>query len=110
MDKKWNLPQPGDVIQCKMYGNEDEAEWTNMRVISRGGKATGSNKFVMNVSVNGDRPTWVDFKKSVAEWRLGTESDGDTSLESEENFQSVDDILAIQEQIGLDWVGAKAGE
>ena len=110
VDTKWNLPQPGDVIQCRLYANADPTQWTNMRVISRGGKATGSNKFVMNVSVDGDRPTWVDFKKSVAEWKLQTESDSESSLESEQSFASVDDVLAVQEKIGLDWAAAKASE
>ena len=78
--------------------------------ISRGGKATGANKFVMNVSVDGKHPTWVDFKRSVAEWRLKSNSDEGSSLDSEDSFESVDDVLAVQENIEYDWMVAKANE
>ena len=108
VDMKWNLPQPGDEIECKLIGPEEQDNWTNMKVISRGGKATGANKFVMNVSVNGGLPTWIDFKKSVAEWKVRSDYDEDDSV-SHDSFESVDDVLTVQ-QNEEDWKIAKENE
>ena len=80
-----------------------------MKIISRGGKATGANKFVMNVSVDGGHPTWLDFKKSVAEWKLQDQvEEKDTG--SEDSFASVDEVYTVQDLTGYDWTAAKESE
>ena len=109
VDNKWNLPQPGDNIDCRLNENDGQESWTSMRVISRGGKATGANKFVMNVSVDGGHPTWLDFKKSVAEWRLQCDESEDNNVGSEDSFASVNEAFVVREAEG-DWKDAKISE
>ena len=109
IDKKWNLPLPGAEVCCRMIGDGEEKDWKNVKVISRGGKATGANKFVMNVSIDGGHPTWVDFKKSVAEWKHKDQVD-EEDAESEDSFESVDEVYAVQELSGYDWIAAKERE
>ena len=36
--------------------------------ISRAGKATGKNKYLMNVAMEEGDPFWMDFENGVLEW------------------------------------------
>ena len=106
IDSKWHIPQPGTQIKCKFAGeNESEEVWSNVNVISRGGKATGSNKFVMNVSIEGGQPRWLDFKKSVVEWKLVEDSDTD-----KEGYEDANDIYYSSEHSPNEWEAAARNE
>ena len=48
-----------------------------MNVISRAGKATGKNKYLMNVVMEEGNPFWLDFENGVLEWE--TNKDDQTS-------------------------------
>ena len=63
------VPTPGQVISCKL-ANDNEGEWRRMNVISRAGKATGVNKYMMNVVLDQGDPFWLDFQHGVTEWKL----------------------------------------
>ena len=56
------LPKSGQDIMCRLAS--DENKWQEMSVLGRAGKATGANKYIMNVRTpSGD--SWLDFGKSV---------------------------------------------
>ena len=40
-----------------------------MNVISRAGKATCKNKYLMNVAMEQGEPFWLDFEHGVREWK-----------------------------------------
>ena len=48
-----DLPKPGQVVQCK---TSDGNVFEGLKIIIRAGKATGSNKFFMNVAQGENRP------------------------------------------------------
>ena len=108
---KLQLPKPGDVIKCKLTSEEDD-QWTSMKVISRGGKATGANKHVMNVSIDDKPPTWLDFKKSVTEWKISDNvcSEEESFEDSNEVLYECNDILAMSDHTGEEWKDAKESE
>ena len=45
-------------------------KWRKISVISRAGKATGRNKYMMNVVQDQREPFWLDFQHRVTEWKL----------------------------------------
>ena len=104
IDPKWCLPQPGDQIKCKLSGSDNSDTWTNMKVISRGGKASGPNRHVMNISIEGKDPTWLDFKKSVVEWKL------DDRYNDDDELQDTNEVLVASAVDSLEWNRAKASE
>ena len=63
--KQVNLPKPGQVVKCQMT---DQIELDNLRIISRAGKATGSNKYFMNVVQESNRSFCLDFENAVTSW------------------------------------------
>ena len=60
------LPKPGQIIKCK-FTNDKDQEWRKLNVVSRAGKATGKNKYLMNVTTEGGDPFWLDFEHGVLE-------------------------------------------
>ena len=63
-----SLPAPGQIIKCKL-SNDNDSEWKKLNVISKAGKATGKNKYLMNVVVEEGEPFWLDFEYGVTEWQ-----------------------------------------
>ena len=57
---KVSLPKVGEQIFCKL---QDENDWKKLSIISKAGKSTGKNRYIMNVSYDkdGDAPFWLDF-------------------------------------------------
>ena len=80
-----DLPKPGQIIQCK---TSDGNVLQGLKIISRAGKATGSNKFFMNVVQGENRPFCLDFENSVNSWEAVEETEnGDvTSKGTSETF------------------------
>ena len=87
------LPKSGKVIFCKL---NDEgggvSDWKQLRVISRAGKNTGKNKNILNVSIEGCDPSWLDFEKSVAEWKSCEEVSIDDNVVESININT-DEVL-----------------
>ena len=64
--KKINLLKLGQTIKCNpVY----DTEWRKLNVISRAGKATGKNEYLMNVVIEQDELFWIDFEHGVSEWK-----------------------------------------
>ena len=85
--KAITLPKPGQIIKCKL-AHDDENDWRDMKVINRAGKATGRNKYLMNVILEDGEPFWLDFQNGVCEWKImdvesNQETDGDYVVEDE---------------------------
>ena len=61
-----SLPKVGEQIFCKL---QDENDWKKLSIISKAGKSTGKNRYIMNVSYDkdGDAPFWLDFEHNVSE-------------------------------------------
>ena len=74
--KSVQLPKPGQAMKCKFTKDEDH-EWRKLNVISGAGKATGKNKYFMNVAMEEGDPFWLDFENMVLEWE--TKKDDQTS-------------------------------
>ena len=55
--------------------NYQMTEQDSLRIISRAGKATGSNKYFMNVVQEGNRPFCPDFENAVTSWIPVSEMD-----------------------------------
>ena len=53
-----------------------------MKVISRAGKATDKNRYLMNVVMEQNEPFWLDFKHEVSEWQK-SEAEEHTSCDKE---------------------------
>ena len=91
-----DLPKPGQIIQCETSnGNVLQG----LKIISRAGKATGSNKFFMNVVQGENRPFCLDFENSVNSWEATEETkneDGASEDTSEIFLLSVTDPLVEQ--------------
>ena len=96
------LPKPGSEIKCRFLNETDEESWRKVKVISKGGKATGKNKHVLNVSIEGSSPIWLDFKKSVKEWE---EDSDETNVEN--NINSMEEEVLLCES---DFSEAKQSE
>ena len=64
--KMIELPKLGQTIECKL-ANDDDSEWRKLNVISRAGKASGKNKYSMNVALEQGEPFWRDFQHGVLE-------------------------------------------
>ena len=77
-----DLPKPGQVIHCVL---SDSEELRNLKIISRAGKATGSNKYYLNVVKDGDRPFCLDFENKVSSWEVAT-NECENQEESTEAF------------------------
>ena len=68
-----DLPKPGQMIDCTLWNNE---EYKNLKIISRAGKATGLNKYFLNVVQEGvARPFCLDFENKVSSWEIAKESE-----------------------------------
>ncbi|CAL4124732.1 unnamed protein product, partial [Meganyctiphanes norvegica] len=61
-----DLPKPGQIVHCRLSDGND---LDGLKVISRAGKATGSNKYFMNVVQGNNRPFCLDFENAVNSWR-----------------------------------------
>ena len=87
-----DLPKPGQKIDCTLLNNE---EYKNLKIISRAGKATGSNKYFLNV-VQEDtaRPFCLDFENKVSSWEVSKESENEEEV-SESFLLSPSDPLVI---------------
>ena len=60
-------------------------------------------------SINGALPTWVDFRKSVEERRL--KGDNEQTIEStDDSFETVGEILAVEHNNNEEWSRAKNNE
>ena len=79
------LPKPGQNIRCKIVDEQGAECWKNLKVISRGGKSTGKNKFVMNVSIEDTNPVWLDFEHGVLEWKHISEEEGSDGVDDFED-------------------------
>ena len=102
-----DVPKVGEDILCKL--NSDDGDWTPLKVHSRAGKATGANKYIMNVCKGDENPFWLDFQKGVLEWKhASTEThDVETSDESiEENvlLTNFDNVLEAKQQELQNWI------
>ena len=53
-------------------------------MVSRAGKATGKNKYLMNVAMEGGDPFLLDFEYGVLEWVTSIEAD-QTSTDEAQN-------------------------
>ena len=85
--KEIELPKPGQTIECKLANND--SGWKKMNVISRAGKATGKNKYLMNVAMEQGEPFWLDFYHGVREWKaceIKPTSDDEHTFGDEENI------------------------
>ena len=58
--KTIELPKLGQTTESKLT-NDDDSEWRKLNVISSAGKATGKNKYLMNVALEQGEPFWLDF-------------------------------------------------
>ena len=83
------LPKPGQIIKCKIAN--EESEWKEMNIISKAGKATGRNKYLMNVVMEDGEPFWLDFEKGVSEWKI-------KNAESTSNSEPTTDSDNISEE------------
>ena len=73
-----DLPKPGQMIDCTLSNNE---EYKNLKIISRAGKATGLNKYFLNVVQEGiDRPFCLDFENKVSSWEIAKESENEEEV------------------------------
>ena len=61
------LPKANEFIRYKLIGEND---WKNCKILSRGGKAQGDNRFWMNIRDSNDQEYGIDWKKSIAEWEI----------------------------------------
>lgn len=59
------LPTPAQIIKCKLVN--DDSEWREFNIISKAGKATGKNKYLINVVMEEGEPFWLDFEHGVTE-------------------------------------------
>ena len=58
------------VNQCIQYQSHDSNDWKNAKVISRGGKVTGVNRFWLNIkNLDDELESCIDFENSVRDWR-----------------------------------------
>ena len=90
--KLFDLPKPGQKIDCTLSNNE---EYKNLKIISRAGKATGSNKYFLNVVQEGTaRPFCLDFENKVSSWEVSKESENEEEV-SESFLLSPSDPLVI---------------
>ena len=60
LTKSVKLPKPGQTIKCKFTNDEDQ-EWKKLNVVSKARKATGKNKYLMNVANEGSDLFWLDI-------------------------------------------------
>ena len=89
-----NLPKAGQKILCKLTGQN--SEWQEITVLSRAGKATGANRYIMNVKmIDGD--TWLDFEKSVSEWK---ECENITASDESCSDSADEEVLAMSDNYG----------
>ena len=58
--KSVKLSTPGQTIKCKFTNDEDQ-KWRKLNAVSRAGKATGKNKYLMTIAMEGGDPFWLDF-------------------------------------------------
>ena len=84
--KSTRLPKPGQSINCRLRNDEDE-ERRKLKVISRAGKATGKNRYLMNVVLEHGEPFWLDFEHGVIDWQTDTEDE--QTISPEENVMNV---------------------
>ena len=56
-----HLPKIGQILDCHLA---DNSQLNKVEILSRAGKATGANKFFMNVS-QGSKTMCLDFEKEV---------------------------------------------
>ena len=107
IDGKWHLLQPGTKIRCRFHDPSNASKWSSVKVISRGGKATGANKFVMNVSIDGANPSWLDFKKSVVEWKLDDVAEDESDIS---DFEDANEALFTSDHSPKEWDTAVKAE
>ena len=76
----------------------NQTELDNLRIISRAGKAMGSNKYFMNVIQEGNKPFCLDFVNAVTFWTPDPEVDSTDPAET--LILSTSDSCAEQEKQG----------
>ena len=89
------VPKPGENIRCRIF--DAPSMWKDLNVLSRAGKRTGKNRFIMNVSEQNGDQYWLDFQKSVLEWtKVDQESEctgsGNSTNEIEDETETVEPI------------------
>ena len=60
------LPKIGQILDCRLA---DNSQLNKVEILSRASKATGANKFFMNVS-QGSKTMCLDFEKEVKSWEV----------------------------------------
>ena len=67
-----------------------------MNIISKAGKATGRNKYLMNVVMEDGEPFWLDFDKGVSEWKIkNAESASNSELTTDSDNTSEEENIMI---------------
>lgn len=63
-----DLPEANQHIKYKLKG---DSNWNEAKVLSRGGKSTGANKFWLNIQdLKDDKQIGLDWKQNVEEWEI----------------------------------------
>ena len=83
LTKSAKLLEPCQTIKCKFTNDEDQ-EWRKLNVVSRARKATGKNKYLINIAKEGGDPFWLNFEHGVLEWETNIETD-QTSTDKAQN-------------------------
>ena len=61
------MPKKGDIID---YIPVDQENWKRATILGRAGKATGGNKYWLNIENNEDKKQFsIDWQNGVKEWK-----------------------------------------
>ena len=75
------LPKKGDVID---YVPLNEDNWKKATILGRAGKATGGNKYWLNIQHSeNEKPFSIDWKNGVKEWKSHDMSDIPADVEND---------------------------
>ena len=92
-----SVPKIGQKIYCKI-DSEGEPAWSKMKVLSRAGKVTGKNKYILNVCPENNNPFWLDFENSVLEWKDVPQKEDHSEIVAEDVLSSGEDHDEVDEE------------
>ena len=101
--KSVKLPKPGQTIKCK-FTNDEVQEWRKLNMVSRAEKATGTNKYLMNISMEGGDPFWLDFEHGVLEWETSIEADQTSTNKAQNPTDEANVLTTMSSNENLDQV------
>ena len=99
--KSVKLPKPDQIIKCKFTNDEDQ-EWRKLNAVSRIRKATGKNKYLINVAMEGGDPFWLDFEHGILEWETSIETDQTSTDEAQNPTNEASVLVTTSSNENLD--------